>query len=704
MLTGLPNNSQFLKFCNFGVEEINHPLSKIFMNRLKSLIFLLVLTTLYYCKAPTPQSEPKALVADTTGFQWRTEMFADIQINRYIIPGWEKLSPQQRQLTYYLVQAGMEGRDIMYDINYRHNLEIRKALEQIYRDYQGDRSSADWQKFHTYLKRIWFSSGIHHHYSMNKLQPEFPVSYLDQLLQETGTSLSSEALDAIFDPTKDPKKVSLDPDSDLVLSSAVNFYGPDLTQREVEDYFENIIDKDDPTPISYGLNSRMVRQADGTVAEEVYKVGGKYGAAIEKMVGWLEKAVTVAENQQQAQALELLISYYRTGDLETWDEYNIAWSQATEGDIDYITGFVEVYNDPLGYHGSYETIVEINDFDATERMKVLMENAQWFEDNSPLLDEHKKDNVVGVSYKVVNVAGESGDASPSTPIGVNLPNANWIRSNYGSKSVSLGNISDGYKMASAGGFEEEFLLTDEQRERSKRYGSLGDKLHTALHEVLGHASGQIEPGVGTPKETLKNYRSALEEGRADLFALYYLIDPKLIELGLVPSDEVAKSEYDIYITNGLLYQLRRLQLGEDIEEAHMRNRAFVARWAYEQGKTDNVIEEVEQNGKTYYIINDYQKLRELFGALLREVQRIKSQGDFEAARSLIEDYGVKVDPEIHREVLDRVATLKGAPYGGFINPRLVPVLENDQIVDVRVEYPEDFTEQMLEYSGEYGNL
>jgi dipeptidyl-peptidase-3 len=643
------------------------------------------------------------LTPDTTGFQWRTEMFADVQINRYIIPGWEKLTPQQRMLTYYLVQAGLEGRDIMYDMNYRHNLEIRKALEDIYRKYDGDRAAQEWSSLETYLKRIWFSSGIHHHYSMNKFAPDFSQEYLEQVMEETGTSLSQEALQAIFDPEKDPKKVNLDPESDLVLTSAVNFYEPDITQTEVEAYFESIIDKEDETPVSYGLNSKIVRLEDGSLGEQVYKVGGLYGPAIEKMVEWLQKAVTVAENQAQADALKLLIEYYQTGDLEKWDEYNIAWSQATAGDIDYITGFVEVYQDPMGYHGSFETIVQVNDFEATQRMKVLMENAQWFEDNSPLMDEHKKDNVVGVSYKVVNVAGESGDASPSTPIGVNLPNANWIRSNYGSKSVSLGNILDGYKKASAGGFEDEFLL-EEESDRVKIHGSLSSNMHTALHEVLGHASGKIEPGVGTPKETLKNYRSAMEEGRADLFALYYILDPKMVELGLVPSDEVGKSEYDTYITNGIMYQLRRLQLGEEIEESHMRNRAMVARWAYEHGKGENVIERVKKDGKTFFKINDYQRLRELFGELLREVQRIKSQGDFEAAQALIEDYAVQVDPELHKEVLDRVSTFKGAPYGGFINPRLLPVIENEKIVDVRVEYPEDFTEQMLEYSEWYGNL
>ena len=669
----------------------------------KSPILSLLFIVSLGCQPQTKEEVPP-LVESTENFQWQTEQFADLKIIRYQIPGWDQLTAKQRILVYYLTQAGYEGRDIMWAMNYRHNLTIRKALEKVVRNYPGDRSSDDWNKFITYLKRVWVSNGIHHHYSMNKIMPEFSMDYLSGLLSESTADLSSEVIQAMFDPELDAKKVSLDPTKDLLLASAVNFYDPDVSQKEVEAYYEANIDKSDDTPISYGLNSKMVRNDDGTIGEEFYKVGGLYGAAIEKMIGWLEKAVTVAENEAQGEAIKLLIEYYQTGDLEKWDEYNIAWSQATEGDIDYITGFVEVYNDPMAYRGSYETIVEINDFEASDRMKVLMENVQWFEDNSTLMDAHKKDSVVGVTYKLVNVAGESGDSSPSTPIGVNLPNANWIRATYGSKSVSLGNIIDAYGEAAGSGFVDEFALTQEEKDRAKEFGALAGKLHTALHEVVGHASGQLEPGVATPKETLKNYRSALEEGRADLVSLYYIVDPKLQELGLVPSDEVGKAEYDSYIRNGMMVQLRRLQPGEVIEESHMRNRAMVARWAYENGKPDNVIEKVVQDGKTYYRINDYDQLRELFGQLLREVQRIKSQGDYQAGRDLIENYGVQVDAELHAEVLERSAALKSAPYGGFINPRLVPIMEGGAVIDVRLEYPADFTEQMLNYSENYSNL
>ncbi len=577
---------------------------------------------LFGCQTPGSESDSLPLVQDTEGFRWQTEQFADLKIVRYQIPGWEDLTPKQRIFVYYLAQAGYEGRDIMYAMNYRHNLAIRKALENIYINYQGDRTTFEWENFHTYLKRIWVSNGIHHHYSMNKIMPTCSKEFFLGLFDEIDTGIEGETMRAMADPEFEAKKVNLDPGKDLLLSSAVNFYDPDVTQAEVEAFYAERIDKNDDTPISYGLNSKIVRMEDGSIAEEVYRVGGLYGPAIEKMIGWLEKAVVVAENKAQADALELLIEYYQTGDFEIWDKYNIIWSQATDGDIDYITGFVEVYNDPMGFRGSYETIVEINDFEASSRMKVLMDNAQWFEDNSPLMEAHKKDSAVGVTYKVVNVAAESGDSSPNTPIGVNLPNANWIRSTYGSKSVSLGNIIDGYAEASSGGLTDEFALTDQEKQRIKTYGAFAGKLHTALHEVVGHASGRLEPGVAAPKETLKSYRSALEEARADLVSLYYITDNKLIELGLVESEEVGKAEYDSYIRNGIMLQLRRLQPGEVIEESHMRNRAMVARWAYTNGLEDNVIEKVIRDGKTYYKINDYDKLRELFGQLLKEVQRI----------------------------------------------------------------------------------
>lgn len=673
------------------------------MKRLQ-FISIFLACTLFGCEAPNTPENLVSIVESTENFEWQTEQFADLKIERYQVPGWEKLTAKQRVYVYYLTQAGYEGRDIMYAMNYRHNLNIRKALENIYDTYQGDRTSENWKNFHIYLKRIWFSNGIHHHYSMNKIMPTCTKEYLLSLFSETNTQLDDEAMKAIFDPEFETKKVSLDPNSDLLLSSSVNFYDPDVTQAEVESFYTERIDKNDGTPISYGLNSKIIRKADGSLDEEVYKVGGLYGSAIEKMIGWLEKATTVAENQAQSEGLSLLIEYYKTGDLKKWDEYNIAWSQATEGDIDYISGFVEVYNDPLGFRGSYETIVEINDFEASQRMKVLMDNVQWFEDNSPLMEAHKKDSVIGVSYKVVNVAGESGDSSPSTPIGVNLPNANWIRSNYGSKSVSLGNIIDGYAQASGGGFTDEFALTEQEKARSKKYGGLADKLSTALHEVVGHASGQLEPGVATPKETLKNYRSALEEARADLVGLYYITDKKLIELGLFESEEVGMADYEGYIRNGMMLQLRRLQPGEVIEESHMRNRAMISRWAFENGKKDNVIEKIVQDNKTYFRVNDFTKLRELFGKLLREVQRIKSQGDYKAGRDLIENYGVQVDPDLHAEVLERSAKLNSAPYGGFINPLLVPITEDGKVVDIRLEYPDDFTEQMLYYAKTYGNL
>jgi dipeptidyl-peptidase III len=640
----------------------------------------------------------------SSDFNYNVEQFADLRILRYQIPSWEGLSLKEQQLVYYLTQAGLQGRDIMWDQNYRHNLKIRKALETIYTTFDGDKASDDWKNFEVYMKRIWFSNGIHHHYSNDKIKPEFSSEYLKSLLTATGASLEAEAFNVIFDD-KDSKKVNQGKGVDNVALSAVNFYGPDVTNADVEEFYGNMKSPSPDKPLSYGLNSQLVKE-DGVLKERVYRSGGLYGAAIDKIVEWLEKAQDVAENKEQGDALGLLIQYYNTGDLQTWDDYNVAWTSATKGNIDYINSFIEVYNDPLGYRGSYETIVQIKDFDMSEKMAVLSENAQWFEDNSPLMEAHKKKNVVGVSYKVVNVAGEAGDASPSTPIGVNLPNANWIRATVGSKSVSLGNIINAYNNAGNSGRLKEFVNDEEELALEEKYGQLGDKLHTALHEVIGHASGQLNPGVGETKETLKNYASTLEEGRADLVGLYYLYHPKLQELGLVEDwKKVGMAAFDGYIRNGLMTQLIRLNLGDDVEESHMRNRQWVSAWAFEKGAEDNVIEKITRDGKTYFNINDYDKLHELFGELLMETQRIKSEGDYAAVEALVEGYGVKVDQVLHAEVLERNKQFTSAPYSGFVNPVIVPNMNDEgEIESFSIEQPETFEEQMFNYSKNYSNL
>ncbi len=646
---------------------------------------------------------PNVADSQESTFEYNVDQFADIKILRYQIPGFEDLTLKEQKLVYYMTQAGLEGRDIMWAQNYRHNLSIRKALEKIYIDFPGVRTSNEWNNFETYLKRVWFSNGIHHHYSNDKIMPDFSAKYLTELLVESGATLEGEAFEVIFNE-KDSKKVNLSKDSDIVLESAINFYGPDVTTQDVEDFYGAVsVDADEP--IEIGLNTRLIKN-NGILTEQVYRSGGLYGPAIDRIIFWLEKAVTVAENFAQAQALELLIAYYKTGDLHIWDDYAVAWVQATEGNIDWINGFIEVYNDPKGYKGSFETIVQIKDFDMSKKMSVLSEEAQWFEDNSPLMPEHKKKEVKGVSYKTVVVAGESGDASPSTPIGVNLPNNNWIRQAHGSKSVSLGNIINSYNNAGGSGRLQEFAYDTREIELEDQFGSLADKLHTALHEVVGHASGQINPGVGTPKETLKSYKSTIEEGRADLFGLYYLMDPKLQELGLVTDWEATGiAAYDGYIRNGLITQLIRLNLGDDVEEAHMRNRQWVSAWAFERGQEDGVIERVTRDGKTFYNIKDYQKLRSIFGELLRETQRITSEGDYESAKALVEDYGVKVDQTLHAEVLERNSQFKSAPYSGFVNPVIVPELgENQQIMSFKLTQPESFEDQMLYYSKTYGNL
>lgn len=634
----------------------------------------------------------------TAQFDYNVEQFADIKILRYQIPGWENLTLKEQKLVYYLTQAGLAGRDIIWAQNYRHNLRIRTALETIYATYDGDKSSDDWKAFETYLKRVWFSNGIHHHYSNDKIKPNFPEDYLKTLLADTNATLEGEAFEVIFND-KDSKKVNQGKGVDNVAQSAVNFYGPNVTNADVEKFYKSKKSPNPQKPLSFGLNSKLVKE-DGQLKELVYKSGGLYGSAIVEIVKWLELAQGVAENQAQGDALGLLISYYKTGDLQTWDDYNVAWTAATSGNVDYINSFIEVYNDPLGYRGSYESIVQINDFDMSQKMKVLSDNAQWFEDNSPLMDEHKKKNVVGVTYKVVNVAGEAGDASPSTPIGVNLPNANWIRAEVGSKSVSLGNIINAYNNAGSTGRLKEFVNDEEELQLEEEYGQVGDKLHTALHEVIGHASGQLNSGVGETKETLKNYASTLEEGRADLVGLYYLYNPKLQELGLVDDwKKVGMAAYDGYIRNGLMTQLIRLNSGDDVEEAHMRNRQWVSAWVFEKGQQDSVIEKITRDGKTYYNINDYDKLHELFGQLLRETQRIKSEGDYKAVETLVETYGVKVDQKLHQEILKRNEQFPDPPYSGFVNPVLVPKMDaNGEITEVHVTQPESFSGQMLDYS------
>ena len=644
----------------------------------------------------------KAEKTATTDFDFTVGQFADIKILRYQIPGFEDLTLKEQKLVYYMTQAGLAGRDIMWAQNYRHNLAIREALETVYTSDKVEKTGEEWAQFETYLKRIWFANGIHHHYSNAKMKPAFSPEYLKKVLAESGATLEGEAFDVLFND-KDSKKVNLSKDADIVLESAINFYGPDVTTAEAEQFYD-AIKVDANEPIEKGLNTRLVKE-NGKLVEQVYKSGGLYGEAIDNIIGWLEKAKTVAENEQQEKALGLLIEYYQTGSLDTWDDYCIAWATSTEGNIDWINGFIEVYNDPKGYKGSYETIVQIKDFDMSKKMAVLSTEAQWFEDNSPLMPEHKKETVKGVSYKTVIVAGEAGDASPSTPIGVNLPNNNWIRQTHGSKSVSLGNIINAYNNAGGSGRLKEFAHDEEEIALEEQYGQLGDKLHTALHEVVGHASGQINKGVGTPKETLKRYKSTIEEGRADLFGLYYLMDPKLQELGLVEDwEKTGKAAYDGYIRNGLMTQLIRLELGDMVEEAHMVNRQWVSAWSYERGLEDNVIEKVIRDGKTYYNINDYVKLREIFGELLRETQRITSEGDYEAAKKLVEDYGVQVNRDIHKEVLARNSQFKSAPYSGFVNPAIVPTMDGEEITGFSIQQPESFESQMLEYASKYGSL
>lgn len=650
-------------------------------------------------------------------FNYLLEQFADLKIMRYQVPGFDKLTLQQKELVYYLSQAALAGRDILFDQNYKYNLAIRRTLENIVENYQGDRNTEDFKKFMVYTKRVWFSNGIHHHYSKDKFIPDFSEAYFRDLIRnteggmfplregQTQEQFVEEIIPIMFDPNIAPKGVSQEAGKDLVAYSAANFYDG-VTEKEVVDYYaklrSNIIKNGGDTLISLGLNSKVVKE-NGVVTEEVYKKDGLYTEAIEQIIYWLDKAASVAENQHQEQVIRKLIEYYETGNLTTWDQYNVLWVQDLDSHVDFVNGFIEDYGDPLGKKATWESVVNFKDEEATKRTEIISANAQWFEDNSPVDPKFRKEKVKGVSAKVITAAQLGGDCYPSTPIGINLPNADWIRKEYGSKSVTIENITYAYDQASYGnGLLEEFAASPQEIEWAKEYGFLAGNLHTDLHECLGHGSGQLLPG--TSGGELKNYGSPLEEARADLFALYYIADPKMKEIGLYNKDEVYKAEYNSYIRNGLMTQLTRIQPGKDIEQAHMRSRQLIAAWCYEQGKKDNVISLEVKNGKTYTIINDYGKLRTLFGKLLAEIQLIKSTGDYEAGKNLIEKYAVKVDQNLHKEVLSRFGKLNVAPYGGFVNPVFVPVTENGKITDVKVNYPDDYTKQMLDYSKNHSFL
>ena len=647
-------------------------------------------------------------------FNYNVDRFADIEVLRYQVPGFDELSLNQKKMVYYLTEAAQQGRDILTDQNGKYNLQIRQLVEAVYTHFKGDRSSADFKGLELYLKQIWFGNGIHHHYSQDKFVPQFTQAFFDaqvkalpkdKLPLHKGETLEQmlTVLDrVIFDPAYMAKRVNQADGEDLIVTSANNLY-EGVTQAEVEAYFDALKDPNDSTPISYGLNTKVVKE-NGKVVEKPYKVGGLYSRAIVNIVYWLQKAAEVAENDAQRAYIEKLIEFYETGDLKTFDDYSILWAEDTKSDIDFINGFIESYGDPLGMTANWESIVNFRNNEASHRTSIISGNAQWFEDNSPVDPRFKKKNVKGVSAKVITAAILAGDSYPSTPIGINLPNSNWIRAAHGSKSVTLENITDAYDEASAGsGLNEEFAYSNVEVEMMKKHLTLADKLHTDLHECLGHASGQLLPGVDP--DALKAYGATLEEGRADLFALYYLGDPKLVELGIFDDPNAYQAEYYKYIMNGLLTQLTRIEPGKNIEESHMRNRKFISEWCLEKGKKDKVIQMVKRNGKTYVKINDYKKLRNLFGQLLKEVQRIKSEGDFEAGRKLVETYGVKVDPKIHKEILARYEALNIAPYKGFVNPIYKPVYDKEgNITDVKVTYGENYIDQMLRYSRDYSPL
>lgn len=650
-----------------------------------------------------------------TDFKILTEQFADIRILRYQVPEFENLNFEKKRLVYFLSQAALWGRDIIYDQNYKHNLLIRHNLENIYKTFSGNRESESFKAFVVYLKRFWFSNGIHHHYAMDKF---FPTCSQDEFKEFINASdkdnykfFNEEKFDVfieeftklIFDSTLDAKRLSLDAENDLVINSACNFY-ENVTQEEAEEFYKNQKIPNPQKPISLGLNSKLIKK-NGEVKELTYKLGEHYSAAIGKMIFWLEKAVRFTENEAQTKALLKLIDFYKSGDLKDFDDYSLAWLQDTESSVDMIHGFIETYGDPLGRKATYEALVSICDVEATKRAVTVSGNANWFEQHSSTSSKHKKENIQGVTAKAIFVVMEAGDCSPSTPIGVNLPNADWIRAEHGSKSVTITNIIDAYDLASKdSGVLEEFAFSEEEVDLDKSRGSQASKLHVDLHEIIGHGSGKIEAGVAEPAETLKNYASTIEEARADLVALYFAMDQKLIDLGLMPDEKTGICEYNSFIRSSLLTQLVRVEFGKEIEESHMRNRQLIAKWVFEMGKEENIIERVKKEEKTYFVIRDYKKLRLLFGTLLKEVQRIKSTGDYQAANDLVEDYGVKVDPELHKEVLERWKRLNIAAYAGFLNPQYSPIFDDHKMVDIEITYPDNFTKQMLYYSQHYSSL
>ena len=652
--------------------------------------------------------------AEAEKFDYTVEQFADLQILRYRVPGFEDLSLKQKELVYYLTEAALQGRDILFDQNGKYNLTIRRMLEAVYTGYKGDKNTPDFKAMEVYLKRVWFSNGIHHHYGSEKFVPGFTPEFFRQAVQsvdaatlplaegQTVEQLCEEVFPVIFDPTVMPKRVNQAAGEDLVLTSACNYYDG-VTQQEAEDFYNALKNPQDETPVSYGLNSRLVKE-DGKIQEKVWKVGGLYGQALEKIVYWLKKAEGVAETPEQKAVIAKLMEFYETGDLKTFDEYAILWVKDLNSRIDFVNGFTESYGDPLGMKASWESLVNFKDLEATQRTELISGNAQWFEDHSPVDGQFKKEKVKGVSAKVITAAILAGDLYPATAIGINLPNANWIRSHHGSKSVTIGNITDAYNKAAHGnGFNEEFVYSDAELQLIDKYADVTDELHTDLHECLGHGSGKLLPGVDP--DALKAYGSTIEEARADLFGLYYVADPKLVELGLTPSADAYKAQYYTYLMNGLMTQLVRIEPGNNVEEAHMRNRQLIARWVYEKGAAEKVVELVKKDGKTYVVINDYEKVRDLFGRLLAEIQRIKSTGDYAGAHDLVEAYAVKVDPALHAEVLERYKKLNLAPYKGFVNPKYEVVTDADGTrTDVTVTYDEGYAEQMLRYSKDYSTL